>query len=195
MQIIWTFGLLYGSQNMIQAHAYTLNNVHGLFIVVINTVLGVTPVKEEMIGISVSIVGCILMITDPSAHRNDGVSGSFVTYTVCLASAIFGAFYFMMNAKNVKSLPICFLLLIMNIHNFILCSALAIAVSQGEIKFFSLDPVNGCFGFLNQETALMAFVPYGIFCAFLGSAGYVICLLFYSPVVTSNAYLLEPFIA
>ena len=41
----------------------------------------------------------------------------------------------------------------------------------------------------------MAFVPYGIFCSFFGSAGYVLCLLFYSPVVTSNAYLLEPFIA
>ena len=72
MQIIWTFGLLYGSQTMIQAHAYTLNNVHGLFIVLINIILGVSPVKEEMIGMIISIGGCVLMMSDPSAHRSDG---------------------------------------------------------------------------------------------------------------------------
>ena len=29
----------------------------------------------------------------------------------------------------------------------------------------------------------------------MGSAGYVLCLLFYSPLVVSNSYMLEPFIA
>ena len=57
---------------MIQAHAYTLNNVHGLFIVLINIVFGTTPVKEELIGMAVSVAGCICMIADPSANRNDG---------------------------------------------------------------------------------------------------------------------------
>ena len=41
----------------------------------------------------------------------------------------------------------------------------------------------------------VALVPYGILASFFGSAGYVFCLLFYSPVVTSNSYLIEPFIA
>ena len=41
----------------------------------------------------------------------------------------------------------------------------------------------------------IALVPYGILASFCGSAGYVLCLLFYSPVVTSNSYLIEPFIA
>ena len=59
----------------------------------------------------------------------------------------------------------------------------------------STDPVNGCLGFLDKDSLFFAFVPFGIFAAFFGSAGYVICLLFYSPVITSNAYLLEPFIA
>ena len=57
---------------MIQAHAYTLNNVHGLFIVLINIVFGTTPVKEELIGMAVSVAGCICMIADPSANRSDG---------------------------------------------------------------------------------------------------------------------------
>ena len=38
-------------------------------------------------------------------------------------------------------------------------------------------------------------IPFGFFSAFCGSAGYVLCLLWYSPVVTSNSYLVEPFIA
>lgn len=29
----------------------------------------------------------------------------------------------------------------------------------------------------------------------MGSAGYVLCLLFYSPMVVTNAYLLEPIVA
>jgi len=36
---------------------------------------------------------------------------------------------------------------------------------------------------------------YGILCSFFGSAGYVLTLIFFSPLVTSNAYLIEPFIA
>ncbi len=50
-------------------------------------------------------------------------------------------------------------------------------------------------GFINSETWLFAFIPFGIPAAFLGSASYVLLLLFYSPVVVSNAFLLEPFFA
>ena len=101
----------------------------------------------------------------------------------------------MMNGKNVKSLPILQLLFFMNICNFIMCSLLAVLITKGEAKFFSTDPVHGCFGFLNPQVALIAFVPYGILSSFFGSAGYVLCLLFYSPAVTSNAFLLEPFVS
>ena len=72
-------------------------------------------------------------MSDPSAERNDGKEGSVLTYSICLASAIFGAFYFLMNAKNVKSLPICFLLLIMNVHNFVICALLAKVMTKGEV--------------------------------------------------------------
>ena len=101
----------------------------------------------------------------------------------------------MMNSKNVKSLPICQLLFLMNVSNFVMCSLLAMLMTKGEAKFFSTDPVYGCLGFLNPEVALIAFVPYGIMSSFFGGAGYVLCLLFYSPAVTSNAFLLEPFVS
>ena len=54
----------------------------------------------------------------------------------------------------------------------------------------------GCLGFLNlADNPLLSLICYAIFASFFGSAGYVLCLLFYSPLVTSNAYLLEPFFA
>ena len=36
---------------------------------------------------------------------------------------------------------------------------------------------------------------FGPAAGFFGNAGYVICLLFYSPVIVSACYLLEPFIS
>lgn len=141
-----------------------------------------------------SLIGVLCMLVDPSALRVDGKQGTYTDYALVLLSAVFGAFYFHMNAKNVKDMPICMLLFIMNVHNFFLCSALAMLTSD-KIEIFSLDVENGCLGFLNPQVMFVALVPYGILAAFFGSAGYVLCLLFYSPVVTSNSYLIEPFIA
>ena len=53
----------------------------------------------------------------------------------------------------------------------------------------------GCLGFLNMNNPALALFSYAIFASFFGSAGYVLCLLFFSPLVTSNAYLVEPFFA
>lgn len=81
--------------------------------------------RSELIGISLSLAGVVAMLVDPSAMRVDGSSGSYTDYALVLLSAVFGAFYFLMNAKNVKDMPICLLLFTMNVHNFFLCSALA----------------------------------------------------------------------
>lgn len=53
----------------------------------------------------------------------------------------------------------------------------------------------GCLGFLNPHNDLQIITAYAFFASFLGSAGYVLCLLFFSPLVTSNAFLVEPFFA
>ena len=61
---------------------------------------------------------------------------------------------------------------------------------------FSTDVELGCLGFLNiTGQPLFPLICYAVLASFFGSAGYVLCLLFYSPLVTSNAYLLEPFFA
>jgi hypothetical protein len=50
-------------------------------------------------------------------------------------------------------------------------------------------------GFLNPNQPLTPLIFYAILASFFGSAGYTLCLLFYSPLVTCNAYLVEPLLA
>ena len=86
----------------------------------------------------------------------------------------------------------------MNFHFFIINTSLACLNFLGDgppIEFWSTSPTYGIFGFLNPECAFVAFVPYGIFCSIMGSAGYIVCLLFFSPLIVSSSFLLEPIVA
>ena len=53
----------------------------------------------------------------------------------------------------------------------------------------------GCFGFLNKEEVIESFLVFGMAAGFFGNAGYVICLKFFSPVVVSAVFLVEPLLA
>jgi len=86
----------------------------------------------------------------------------------------------------------------MNIHFFFMNSGLAKLNILGEgppVEFFSMSANYGIFGFLNPECIFIAFIPYGILCSIMGSAGYIVCLLFFSPLVVSSSFLLEPLVA
>jgi len=177
------------------------NNVHGLYIVLISLFLGVVPSRKEWIGLCLAILGCVCIIMDPEAVRvasgpnQDGGVQSFWPGIIDLASAFFGALYFLMSARNVKNLPVCLLILIMNMHTWML-NGLVAKYQNPDIALFSFEPETGCLGFLNlMGNPLLPLFSYAIFASFFGSAGYILCLLFYSPLVTSNAYLLEPFFA
>ena len=41
---------------------------------------------------------------------------------------------------------------------------------------------------------MVAILGFGLSAGFFGNAGYVICLIFFSPVIVSASFLLEPFI-
>ena len=112
-------------------------------------------------------------------------------------AAMFGAFYFILSAKNVKDIPICSLIFFMNIHFMVMNSILASLniLGNGPPFEISMSPTAGMFGFLNPQCAFTAFVPYGIFCSIFGNAGYIVCLLFFSPLVVSSSFLLEPLVA
>ena len=69
MQVFWVFGLTYASSRTIQSHAYLMNNVHGLYIVVINYFLGQKVLSGEIKGVLYALAGCMLILTDPEALR------------------------------------------------------------------------------------------------------------------------------
>jgi hypothetical protein len=50
-------------------------------------------------------------------------------------------------------------------------------------------------GFLNPYQPLLPLFAYWILASFFGNAGYTLSLLFYSPLVVSNASLVEPLLA
>jgi hypothetical protein len=109
-------------------------------------------------------------------------------------SAVFGAAYFLLSAKNVKRVPICLLLVLMFVHTWAINAVIAKA-SDPTVKMFSFDTTVGCLGFLNWNQPLLNLFLYWLMASFFGSAGYTLSLLFYSPLVTCNAYLIEPLIA
>jgi hypothetical protein len=65
------------------------------------------------------------MISDPKACRQDGATGRISVYIVDFASGLFGALYFILNAKNVSEIPLCTLILLMNAHQFVMQSIVA----------------------------------------------------------------------
>ena len=98
-QVLWCFGLIYASLNTIQSQAYVFNNVHGLYIVMISYFLGVIPNRLEWFGVIAALIGCALMIFDPSAGRsNNEIETSIWPGMIDLGSAFFGALYFLMSA-------------------------------------------------------------------------------------------------
>lgn len=86
------------------------------------------------------------------------------------------------------------LIFFQNLHLWFLNSIVA-KVANPDIIMFSMDKDVGCLGFLDPKIAWISFMYFGIFSSVMGSAGYVMCLLYYSPLVVSNAYLIEPLIA
>ena len=88
--------------------------------------IGVIPNKLEWFGVAAALAGCALMIFDPEAARNSSnAETSIWPGMIDLGSAFFGALYFLMSAQNVKSLPICFLIFLMNLHTFFINSVVA----------------------------------------------------------------------
>lgn len=201
MQVFWVFGLTFASSRTIQSHAYLINNTHGLFIVVINLIIGKQVLPGEFRGLFFALFGCLIILLDPNAHRRASETGlvqsPLIPNLVNLSSAFLGAIYFLVNSKNVNSLPIMLLVLFQNVHLWFINSTLAKVMSSedAKIEYFSTDMNFGCLGFFDPRIALIAFIPFGLLCSVMGSAGYTISLLFYSPLVVSNAFLIEPIIA
>ena len=163
--------------------------------VILYLIIGVPTHFLQKFGAFIALVGVVVMVLDPNAKRVNGEpAGSFVIDLLTILSSIPGALYFMLSSRIVNRFPVFMYLAIMSLHTFILNAVLAMAMDP-TIVFLSMDPKYGCFGFLARENALFCLIPYGILCGFFGSAGYILTLLFYSPLVTTSAIIAEPLVA
>ena len=77
-----------------------------------------------------AVIGCAIMVLDPELHRTEKYNvnitiSPYITDLINFGSALFGAFYFIMNAKNVQRLPVISLIFFMNLHLFFLNGLIA----------------------------------------------------------------------
>ena len=153
--------------------------------------------RQERIGFVLAIFGVAAIMMDPHAHRTSKLANSdyekLKADVVNLASASFGALYFILNSHNVKVLPLCMMFVFQYTHIAVINAVLAKFTAPNDVMIFSLDVERGCFGFLNPQIAAVTLLPYGILCCLMGSAGYIMSLLYFSPELIANCFLLEPF--
>ena len=151
------------------------------------------PYRLELLGLFITIGGIVFLINDTKAERVDGKKGEFQVYAICMLMSFMAAVFFIINGVLVKVVPIFTLL---EMQNLVVCLFMPIVMilTMEDYSWFSLDIFNGGFGFMNPDEAFYAFVYFGLSAGFFGNVGYVICLLFFSPVITSAAYLIEIFI-
>ena len=90
--------------------------------------MGTRPHRLEMIGVLLALAGCLFMIIDPKAARVTSVQPTVVPVMLDAGSAVFGAVFFILSAKNVKRVPICLLLVLMFSHTWIINSGIAKAI-------------------------------------------------------------------
>ena len=171
------------------------NTLFSIFIVLIGFCLCLKPYRLELIGLLLTTSGVVCMLNDPDAERTDGKNGTLLVYSICIFCALLAAFFFLLNGILVKTVPIFMLLLCQTMLGYLyLAIFMAVSGVDPDYSFFSNDKFHGAFGFFHPDEAFVALVYYGPAAGFWGNAGYVISLLFFSPVIVSATMLLEPFV-
>ena len=64
-----------------------------------------------------------------------------------------------------------------------------------DYDYFSTDKMMGGFGFLHPDEAVYGVICFGLSAGFFAMAGWVLCLLFFSPVIITASFLFEIFIS
>mmetsp|Transcript_3277 Transcript_3277/g.4408 ORF Transcript_3277/g.4408 Transcript_3277/m.4408 type:complete len:136 (+) Transcript_3277:762-1169(+) len=132
------------------------------------------------------------MFADPNAERSDGKAADAWVYFVCIGFAVFGALWVLANDELMRVTPTFFNLFAQSIIGYLYTVVLLYILAPSKYELFSLSKEWGGLGFLHNDQAVATLLLYGPSHGFFGSAGYLICLLYFSPVVVSAAFLVEP---
>ena len=148
---MWNYGLVFGSQHMIQSHSYVCNTMFCIFLALIGYCRCVKPTKYEIIGLIITVIAVIVMFSDPEAERSDGKKGSFFVYSFCLFCAFLAAFFMIINSYLVTVVPVFTLTFCQACIGFLYVSLLCKMLFGERYQFFSMDPYWGAFGFLYED--------------------------------------------
>ena len=110
-RVLWSMAAIYAMLNIIQSHAYVLTMAHGIWLVIFGLVMCQPKHKLEIIGMSAAIIGVILLLSDPSAEREDGKVGNWLVYGVALGGGLCAAIYFKVSSMMLTGVPIWTMLL------------------------------------------------------------------------------------
>ena len=138
----WSLSLIYGSERIIQSHAYILTSISSVFMVFINCCLGLRPHRAELVGLGFIVGGITLLFNDDYAERTDGQRGSLHVYALCIGSSFLACFYYILNGKLIKVLPVFTLNFLSSLLNFIYCGIAQTIMKwddEDSYEFFSID--------------------------------------------------------
>ena len=138
-QMFWMYGLMYGSQKMIQSHAYICSTMYGVFVILIGYAICIKPYKLELFGLFFTLCGIICMFSDPSAERIDGIEASSKDYIICIFAAFLGAFFILVTGHLAKLYPMFFLLEIQGVCGFVFITILLKTFKTENFSYFSID--------------------------------------------------------
>jgi len=188
-QVLWTLTLIKGSELTLVSHAYLFNTLNGIILVIFKLCSGGYLAKMEIIGTLITLGGSVVLAFDTNGEKGDGTKISIIGDLIALIGSIFGAFYFMIGSKLIKKLPAFVTSFSLAFSNVIISTLFGLAFDNID---FSFSPDTGIFGWLSSKHFVYVFFYVGILTGVFANGGYIISLLFYSPILVSNLMLLEP---
>ena len=106
-----------------------------------------------------------------------------------MGCSVSAAFLILMNGILVKTVPIFTSVSIQACFGLVYSIGINYFVTK-DYQFFSTNPMSGGLGLFTQDFS--AVVSFSLSAGFFGNVGYVISLLFFSPVIVSAVFLFEP---
>ena len=187
----WSIGSTWAFVNTVQAHAYTLTGIHGVFTLIIYMIRCKKTDSFEKIGTLIVAVGATIMICDPNAKRI-GEQVNIGASIACMVTNFPGAFFWLLNEYmfNIIDKPTLIFLEIVIVVFYLV----PIAVTFNGATFDTTEDT-GIFGLLDPKNLWLGFFWNAGVAGFWGFSGYIICMDFFSPLVVMNCLLLEPLIS
>lgn len=193
-----SLGFIWSAEYTIISHSEIFNNLVGVWILLFSILKREHVFKAEIIGTTVSLLGCLVSISDSNAKKaNPDTQNIYLGDLIGFFGSMFGAIFI----KNIEVTngyfpPICSITAIFTSCGLSLAfipPLFNIRVSNYGFISLNTDPKIGILGFITSEDYLYILFAGGFLAGALTFTpfGYIVKL--YSPLVLCNLVLCYPF--